>query len=157
MSCNTMSEPTEENRKIMVVPPDARGPNGKFKPGKSGNPNGRPKGTKGLTTLLREALKQQAYYLSGPNKGQPIIIGEEHVRWEQALIARVVDKAVSRGDYKTLNMIFDRLEGKPLATINFNEITEEQKKKEDALKQTMKILTHGAVTVSEDDQETEDI
>jgi hypothetical protein len=38
-------------------PSDARGGDGRFLPGQSGNPTGRPKGAKGRATLLTETLK----------------------------------------------------------------------------------------------------
>lgn len=69
-----------------------------FMPGVSGNPAGRPKGTKSLTTLLVEALR-------GTSKNGKT--------WEQNLIEQVMNQAIVKGDMRAIEHIWDRTEGKP--------------------------------------------
>lgn len=66
-----------------------------FKPGQSGNPRGRPAGP-GLTQMLIEALKDKT---------------ENGKTYAQLLALRVVQKAVSEGDPRMIEFIWDRVEG----------------------------------------------
>jgi hypothetical protein len=75
-----------------------RNPDGTFPKGKSGNPKGRPKG-KSLTNQLREALREIE-----ANTGE---------QYDVLLVKRLLDKAISKGDMKAIQMIWERLEGKP--------------------------------------------
>lgn len=78
---------------------------GKFKPGFSGNPNGRPKKGQILSDILRQMLEEQ-----------PEI--------KKALVSRLLELAIGRRDKKgnvvkeadlsALREIMDRLEGRPL-------------------------------------------
>jgi len=78
-----------------------RNPDGTFPKGKTGNPNGRPR-EKSLTTQLKEALKQNE-----KNTGQP---------YDALLVNRLLERAISQGDMKAIQMIWERLEGKPKQT-----------------------------------------
>ena len=62
-----------------------------FKPGQSGNPKGRPRGTS-LTARLRKALKK--------NDGQ---LAE--------MLVKVAIREAGRGDYRHLKEIWDRVDG----------------------------------------------
>lgn len=84
-----------------------RNPDGTFPKGKSGNPNGRPR-EKSLTTLLKEALKQIEK-----------ATGEQY---DVLLVKRLLEKAISKGDMKAIQMIWERLEGKPKQSIELGGI-----------------------------------
>lgn len=72
-----------------------------WKPGQSGNPNGRPKRDWTFKGLIEEALEEAAEIKNGGT-----------IIWKKAFIKRLVQKAVS-GDLKAMEMIMDRLDGKP--------------------------------------------
>ncbi|WP_312733852.1 DUF5681 domain-containing protein [Brevundimonas sp.] len=69
----------------------------RFKPGQSGNPNGRPKGSKNLMTLLDQALDQK---VAGTINGVPTRISRR-----EAAMLRLADKAAG-GDLKALYLLF---------------------------------------------------
>jgi hypothetical protein len=72
--------------------------NTRFKPGQSGNPNGRPKGRKNMGDLLQEAF----------DKRIPIRQGEtvRKVSTAEAIILAFVSKAL-KGDAKAFAKLFD--------------------------------------------------
>lgn len=74
---------------------------GQFIPGVSGNPAGKPKGVKHMTTLLEEAIKAVA---EGTGTTE-----------DKLVVKALIDKA-KQGDTKAIDMVFDRLEGKPKQT-----------------------------------------
>ena len=67
-----------------------------FKTGQSGNPRGRPKGSKNLQTLLREELDQKVQVTEN---GRPRLMSKRRVAVRQQ-----VDKAV-KGDAKAFNVL----------------------------------------------------
>jgi len=72
---------------------------GQFKPGQSGNPAGKPKGTKHLSTMLKAMLNEE------------VEIDGQKIKFDQALIKKLLKKA-SDGDIKAIQEVFDRTEGK---------------------------------------------
>lgn len=72
-----------------------------FKPGQSGNPAGKPKGTKHFSTLLMKVLKEQIE-LKGVGK----------VSLDEAMSMAIARKAV-RGDVRAFEAITDRVDGRP--------------------------------------------
>ena len=72
-----------------------------FKPGESGNPDGKPKGSKDFTTVVREALK--AVW-----KGKATSA-------ETALVESILENAISRGKTETQKLIWNYLDGMPVA------------------------------------------
>lgn len=69
-----------------------------FKPGESGNPNGRPAGRKNIKTMLIELLSAQ----------------DPDGEWAKLPAAQLVRQAFKDGNFRALVEILDRIEGKPL-------------------------------------------
>ena len=76
------------------------------KKGHGGNPNGRPKKEHSLTDLLREAL-EQPHDDTGKTK-------------KEMVIDKLYEIAVKKGDVVMLKYLIDRIDGKPLQTIEAN-------------------------------------
>ena len=72
----------------------------KFHRGISGNPKGRPKGSKNLTTLIMEAARDQ---VSVEIDGKP-----RRISALQATVAQLASKA-ARGDQKAMVQFLDRI------------------------------------------------
>lgn len=77
---------------------------GRYLPGTSGNPGGRPKGSVSLVAALRRELERRQ------DSGQPGI---------EAVAARLVDLAVG-GDLRAAREIADRLDGKPTQAVDLH-------------------------------------
>lgn len=77
-----------------------------WKPGQSGNPLGRPKGSRNISTILKEILD---YEISArdPISGEKITVPISTI-----VNARLVRKAMD-GDNKAIREIYDRIEGRP--------------------------------------------
>lgn len=73
-----------------------------FKPGESGNPDGRPVGSKSITTMVREALDEVIKMKDG-----------SEVDMKGLLIKRILDKAIQKGDDRMIQMIWEQLDGRP--------------------------------------------
>ena len=73
-----------------------------FKKGQSGNPNGRPKGVKNFTTLIKEELKK--------------ISKKTGVSYDRLLAQRFIKQALS-GDTAMGKHIWDHLDGRPTQKI----------------------------------------
>jgi hypothetical protein len=90
----------------------------RFKPGQSGNLKGRPKGSKSLSTRLKE-------YLDGAR------IGEEKLKRKQVadeVIENLVKKATGRksdASLHAIDMVFDRTEGKVPQGVQVQSVTME--------------------------------
>ena len=74
-----------------------------FKPGESGNPDGRPKKGNSWKDVLDEAM------------GQTHKVGGEEKTLKQ-IISDVLSKKALKGDLKAIEMIMNRLDGKPNIT-----------------------------------------
>ena len=70
----------------------------RFKPGKSGNPRGRPKGTKNLKTDLQEELIERIAVRDSN--------GSRRITKQKALVKSIVAKAI-KGDQKAAGIILD--------------------------------------------------
>ncbi len=90
-----MSEITEPKQK----------PDHLWKPGQSGNPKGKPKGSRHFSTLIREAITKVA---TDTGTSDDVLI-------VQALVAKAKD-----GDLKAVDMVLDRVDGKAEQTINLD-------------------------------------
>jgi hypothetical protein len=71
-----------------------------FQPGQSGNPNGRPKGSRSFTTKVKEALEK-------------IADGKEYT-YEEAFIKAILKKAIVDQDTGMMRTVWEQLDGKPL-------------------------------------------
>jgi hypothetical protein len=90
-----------------------------FKKGQSGNLAGRPKGTRNLSTLLREMLEQEITVTTEDGK-------TERKKLQEVLVSKLIKKAVKKEDLRAIQEIFDRTEGKPAQMISVNTISPEE-------------------------------
>lgn len=80
-----------------------------FQPGQSGNPAGKPPGTKHLTTKVREALEKIA---EGTNTSH-----------EELLVKAILKKAIVDGDAASQKLIWNYLDGMPSQSIEVTDKT----------------------------------
>jgi len=73
---------------------------GRFKPGTSGNPRGRPKGARNFVTLLEQELQQTITVNENGKK--------KKITRQQAMVKRVVTNALN-GDAKAILLLIDIL------------------------------------------------
>ena len=90
-----------------------RNPDGTFKQGVSGNPAGKPPGTKHLTTKLWEYLEKVAK----DKDGNP---DPEQKTYADKLVERIILETIARGNTSLIQMVYDRIDGKPDQGINMN-------------------------------------
>ena len=81
-------------------------PEYQFKPGESGNPAGRPAGTKNFTTLVREALKKIA-------ESEDNVDGKTY---EEILAESVGPRALK--DERIFKLMWEHLDGKPTQKVD---------------------------------------
>ena len=72
----------------------------RFKKGESGNPTGRPKGSKNLTTLLEKELKQRVVVTENGRR--------RSITKQEAMVKHLVNKAVS-GDRPLMQLLLDEI------------------------------------------------
>lgn len=100
---------------IKSLPPPAnagemqaeRDDKGRFKPGASGNPDGKTPGTKNLTTRIRAGLLRMG---AKDAQGNPLPV-------EEALAQKIIKMALD-GDRKMIELIWNYLDGKPPQNID---------------------------------------
>ncbi len=114
-----------------------------FKKGQSGNPKGRPKGAKSMTTRLKRILNRKIKYQN------PITEVEEEDKIINHLVDVLISKALS-GEDKALLEILNRIDGKVKEEIEVNknlvdldeysleELQEKRKQLEEGLKKAGK-------------------
>ena len=73
-----------------------------FKPGETGNPNGRPKGRKNIKTMLTELLSAQ----------------DPDGEWAKLPAAQLIRQAFKDNNLRALVEILDRMEGKSVTNVN---------------------------------------
>ena len=95
-----MEEQNLENTRLKQVKDEK----GRWLPGVSGNPAGRPKGVKNFTTLFEEAVKKLG-------------LGEEPDAVEMEILRKGIEMAKD-GKYPFYKDIFDRIYGQPTKTID---------------------------------------
>jgi len=78
-----------------------------FKKGQSGNPKGRPRGSLSLSAILKKYLDQEL------DITDPITKQQVKKRIGDIINLKLLAKAM-QGDTKAIDMIYDRIEGKPI-------------------------------------------
>ena len=78
-----------------------------IKKGERRNPNGRPKGSKNMTTLLKRALEMKMELAADSPMGKKGTVK----RSKEMVAASIVNRAI-KGDMRAAEMIFDRIDGK---------------------------------------------
>jgi len=81
----------------------------RWKPGQSGNPAGLPKGTISIKTILTKYLNQEL------DMNNPLSKKLEKMTVAEIIQLQKIGKAI-KGDMKAIEMIEDRMEGKPSNT-----------------------------------------
>lgn len=76
-----------------------------WKPGQSGNPKGKLKGTRHFSTLIREAITK---------------VAEDTGTSDDKEIVRALVEKAKAGDLKAVDMVLDRVDGKAEQTINLD-------------------------------------
>lgn len=82
---------------------------GQFKPGQSGNPKGRPRGIKNLSTDLEEELKQKILITEG---------GQQHESTKQRAMLKTLFAKALKGDVRATKTIIDLTLGLENSRIN---------------------------------------
>jgi Family of unknown function (DUF5681) len=91
--------PTEQNPEYEVgykKPPQRS----RFKKGESGNPNGRPRGSKNLATLLEKELRQRVMVNENGRR--------RSITKQEAMVKHLVNKALS-GDRRLLQLMLEEI------------------------------------------------
>lgn len=86
-----------------------------FAPGVSGNPAGKPKGTKHWSTLIGDMLKRK---MQMKIEGKLVTL-----TMEEAMVESMLRQAILKGDVKAFEALTNRHEGKPHQSIEM-ELTE---------------------------------
>ncbi len=90
----------------------------KFKPGQSGNPAGRPKGVRHLSTVLKEMLEAIAPDAVVDVAEIKQFIKRKKITNADAIAARLMHDAIVEGDIDAIKVIADRTEGKAPASLD---------------------------------------
>lgn len=116
---NSKKTNTEQTKPRPIRPGNKIG--NRFQPGESGNPNGRPKGSRNASTILREMMEKEA-----PDQ----IVDAKFVREfckgvtkptnGHAIVARMMQAAMIDGESWAVKEIFDRLEGKAKQSVEID-------------------------------------
>ena len=96
-----------------------------FKPGQSGNPKGKPKGTMSLTANLRKLMEKEI------DVTDPITKETGKKKIGEIINLRLIANAI-KGDARSIKLVQERLEGKPSQEVNLNaKVTKMDKIKRD--------------------------
>lgn len=90
---------------MKTINPEIQDETGKFKPGTSGNPNGRPKGIS-ITEMVKTALEEIE-----PKTNKP---------WKELIIKRILLKATNDGDTQMLKAIWSYIDGMPKQALDID-------------------------------------
>tara|TARA_R100000353_G_scaffold13829_1_gene13858 strand:+ start:69 stop:410 length:342 start_codon:yes stop_codon:yes gene_type:complete len=84
-----------------------------FEKGKSGNPAGRPKGSKNRSTIIKEILNLMVQVKD--HNGDEVWQSNEY-----RMVQAMVNKAIEKGDVAAFNALYDNLYGKLKDTVDMN-------------------------------------
>jgi len=98
----------EEQNLENTRPKQVKDEKGRWLPGVSGNPAGRPPGSKNFTTLFEKAVKEVAKKLG---------LGEDPGSVEIEIVKKGIQEALD-GKYPFYKDILDRIYGQPIKTID---------------------------------------
>ena len=84
-----------------------------YKKGQSGNPKGRPKGSKNRSTIVKEILSLMVQ--TKDNNGNEVWQSNEYL-----MVQAMVNKAIEKGDVSAFNALYDNLYGKLKDTVDMN-------------------------------------
>jgi len=90
----------------------------KFKKGQTGNPNGRPKGSRSLTTILREYMDKELEI------NDPITKKLVNKRIGDIVNLKLIANAI-KGDQQAIKMVFERLDGMPTQKVDVSAVVTE--------------------------------
>jgi hypothetical protein len=90
-----------------------------FKPGQSGNPKGKPKGTISITTVLRKLIEKRMQI------NDPISKLPKNLKIKEIMALALIKKAVA-GDVHALEVAMERLEGKPVQPVMQGEFNDRE-------------------------------
>ncbi len=111
-----MTTNLEQTKKRPISPGNKIG--NRFKPGESGNPAGRPVGTKNVSTILREMLERLAPdEITNMKLVKAFVIGKK-VTNADVLAACLLKLAIVDGELPAIREIIDRLDGKPKQSLD---------------------------------------
>lgn len=84
-----------------------------FKKGESGNPKGRPEGSRNLSTILKEMLAAIAPdEIVNAKFVKEFCKGKKQITNADALTARLINEGIIKGESWAVKEIFDRTDGK---------------------------------------------
>ena len=84
-----------------------------YKKGQSGNPAGRPKGSKNRSTIIKEILSLMVQVKN--DNGDEVWQSNEY-----RMVQAMVNKAIEKGDVAAFNALYDNLYGKLKDTVDMN-------------------------------------
>jgi len=96
----------------------------RFKPGQSGNPAGRRKGSKSFAGAMKRLMKAQAvditYHINGKKVVKKFKIDGDSENFYDAICTKQLEMAIA-GDQKSQDSIINRMEGTPTQSINMKQ------------------------------------
>ena len=99
-----------------------------FKPGESGNPNGRPKGVKNRSTIARKVLEMKGLLPEKVIDKLKTVFPEIESQMTVEEIMTIVQagKAIEKGDYYAYSALMDSGYGKPQQTLDVKESVDDK-------------------------------
>lgn len=88
-----------------------------WKPGQSGNPKGKPKGTQSARTIIEKYINALS-----PSKHPDTL---KNLTYHDAAWMQQISKAALKGDLSALNAITDRLEGQAKQSLEISDMSQE--------------------------------
>lgn len=98
-----------------------RGPDGKFLPGYSGNPEGRPEGSLSITHEIRKKLDE---VMKNEDGGEATDSRGQKITYLRALIEKIMVQAIRNGDSRIIKSMWAYIDGQPKQTIKLEGMAE---------------------------------